>query len=125
MVKIIRWGLLMLSVLFLPAGFVCAQTGEEKPSDLPGTKEVTAEALAQALKRSETAKEYLKKSEEIQQEIQNASSDKRSALKAMVGVDIALLWAELDFFTLLAYQANMEATSASEAVAATKEKTDS
>lgn len=123
MVSMTRWGFLLLSALVLSAGMGYAQTKEGQESDSPGLKEVTAEALAQALNRSEQAKEYLENSEKVQQEIQNASADKRSALKAMVGTDITLLWLEMDFFTLIAYQAHMEATSAQSSAGAEDEAT--
>lgn len=125
MVSVMRGRFWIILVVLLSAGVAYAQTKTEETSELPDTKEVTAEALAQALNRSELAKEYLGNSEKVQQDIQNASTDKRSALKALAGADITLLWLEIDFFTLIAYQAHMEATSALSAVTATKENTDS
>lgn len=92
-----------------------AQENATEGKQLPSSKDVTAEALAQALNRSSLAKNYLDDSESVQETVQNASADKRSALKALVGTDITLLWMQIDFFTLIAHQAHMEATAALDA----------
>lgn len=113
----IRHWVFLLIVVFCCCFVAVAESAQEKnasdETELPDTKQVTAEALAQALSRSASAKEYLLiKSEKVQQQVKNDSIDKRGALKSLSGVDISLLWMEIDFFTLVAHQAHMEATAA-------------
>ena len=112
----IRYWVFLLTVVFCCFVTVVAKAQEKANPDetaLPDTKQVTAEALAQALSRSASAKEYLLiKSEKVQQQVKSDSIDKRGALKSLSSVDISLLWMEIDFFTLIAHQAHMEATAA-------------